>query len=150
MTQTVTVTRIIRCPVDEATDFVTDPHTLIPQVSAFSRCKFVESCDDGEMWDVFLNSGTIYLGGRVLIPPPQDGRLTWRSVRGTRHSFEARVEPHRSGTRLTLTLRYRLAGYVIAQISELIGRGLASRNLEAAAEEIRHHLEFETDRPKRR
>ncbi|OBJ53119.1 SRPBCC family protein [Mycobacterium sp. 1423905.2] len=150
MTQTVTVSRVIRCPVDEASGFVTDPHKLIPEVSAFSRCKFVESCDDGELWDVFLNSGTIYLGGRVLVSPPGDGRMTWRSVRGTRHSFEARVEPHRRGSRLTLTLQYRLTGYVIARISELIGRGLATRNLEAAAEEIRHHLEFESDRSNRR
>lgn len=92
---------------------------------------------------MFLHSGTIYLGGRVLIAPPSDNRLRWRSVQGTQHSFEARIEPGDQGSRLTMTLNFSASGLAIARISELIGRGLVARNLEAAAEEIRHHLEFE-------
>ncbi|WP_264079397.1 hypothetical protein [Mycobacterium szulgai] len=42
-----------------------------------------------------------------------------------------------------MTLTFSATGLGIALISELIGRGLVGRNLEAAAEEIRHHLEFE-------
>jgi len=143
MTQTVRVSRHIRCAVDEVGAFVTDPPRLFPTVSTFSRCRFVESADDGELWDVYLTSGTIYLGGRVLIAPPDGWRLSWHSVRGTRHSFEALVEPDDGGSRLTMTLTFSATGLGIALISELIGRGLVGRNLEAAAEEIRHHLEFE-------
>ncbi|MCV6967208.1 hypothetical protein H7J50_25900 [Mycobacterium intermedium] len=128
---------------DTAGAFVTDPHELFPKVSTFSRCRPIESRRSGELWEVFLHSGTIYLGGRVLIAPPRDNRLQWRSVRGTRHSFEARVEPDDEGSRLTMTLNFSASGLGIARISELIGRGLVVRNLEAAAEEIRHHLEFE-------
>jgi Polyketide cyclase / dehydrase and lipid transport len=143
MAQTVTVSRHIRCPVDEASAFVTDPHSVLSKVSTFSRCRFIESHDDGELWDVYLDSGTVHLGGRVLITPPDDGRLQWRSVRGTRHSFTALVEPDGEGSRLTMCLRFSVSGFGIAFISELIGRGLVGRNLEAIAEEIRHHLEFE-------
>lgn len=143
MTQTVRVSRHIRRAADEAGAFVTDPPGLFPKLSTFSRCRFVESVDDGELWDVYLNSGTIYLGGRVLIAPPDGSRLSWCSVQGTRHSFEAVVEPDGDGCRLTMTLTFSATGWGIARLSELIGRGLVSRNLEAAAEEIRHHLEFE-------
>jgi hypothetical protein len=40
-------------------------------------------------------------------------------------------------------LKFSVTGYAIAGVSELIGRGLVARNLEAIAEEIRHQLEFE-------
>lgn len=143
MAQTIRVSRHVRCPLDKAGAFVTDPHALFPEVSTFSRCRLIEARRSGELWEVFLNSGTIYLGGRVLIAPPRDNRLRWRSVQGTRHSFEARVEPEDEGSRLTMTLNFSASGLGVARISELIGRGLVARNLEAAAEEIRHHLEFE-------
>lgn len=144
MTQTVTVSRRIRCPASQTGAFVTDPHELFPALSAFSRCRFIEACDDGEVWDVYMDSGSIYLGGRVLITADDGARLSWRSVRGTRHSFELRVEPDGRGSRLTMTLTFSASGFGIGRISELIGRGLVTRNLEAAAEEIRHHLEFES------
>lgn len=143
MTQTVTVSRHVRCPLKESSSFVTDPHRLIPQVSTFSRCRFVKSRADGELWDVYLDGGTIQLGGRVLIAPPRGSLLKWRSVQGTRHSFMALVEPEGDGSRLTLSLTFSTKGLGLARLSEWIGRGLVNRNLEAAAEEIRHHLEFE-------
>ena len=142
MTQKVTVSRHIRRPVDEISAFVTDPHKLFSKTSTLSRCRFIESCDDGELWDVYLDSGTVHLGGRVLITSPDDSRLHWQSVRGTRHTFDAVVEPDGQGSRFTMTLAFSVTGYGIAWISEMIGRGLVARNLEAIAEEIRHHLEF--------
>jgi hypothetical protein len=143
MAQTVTVSRQVRRPVDETSAFVTDPHKLLSQLSTLSRCRFIESGEDGELWDVFLDSGTVHLGGRVLIAPPDGNRLQWRSVRGTRHSFEALVEPEGESSRLTISLTFSVTGFGIAWISEMIGRGLVARNLEAIAEEVRHHLEFE-------
>ena len=143
MTQTVRVSRHIRRPVEDSGAFITDPHKLLSAVSTLSRCRFVESCDDGELWDIYLDSGTVHLGGRVLITPPDGSRLHWRSVRGTRQSFEALVEPDGEGTRLTMSLTFSVTGLGIAWISEMIGRGLVARNLEAITEEVRHHLEFE-------
>ena len=110
MSQTVTVSRHVRCPVDEASAFVTDPHKLLSNMSTLSRCRFIESTETGELWDVYVDSGTVHLGGRVLVTPPTDfqaSRLHWKSVRGTRHSFDARVEPDGDGTRLTLADRHK-------------------------------------------
>jgi hypothetical protein len=143
MTQKVTVSRHVRCPIEKSSAFVTDPHSLLSQMSTLSRCRFIESCDDGELWDIYVDSGTVHLGGRVLITPPDGSRLHWKSVRGTRQSFDALVEPDNDGTKLTMTLTFSVTGLGIAWISEMIGRGLVARNLEAIAEEIRHHLEFE-------
>jgi Polyketide cyclase / dehydrase and lipid transport len=143
MTQTVSVSRHIRCPADEASAVVTDPRSLLSKIETLSRCRFIESGDDGELWDVYLDSGTVHLGGRVLIASPDKNRLQWKSVRGTRHSFEALVEPDGEDRPLTMTLTFSITGLAIAWISEMIGRGLVTRNLEAIAEEIRHRLEFE-------
>lgn len=143
MTQTVTVARHIDCPLGVSGEFITDPRRMFPEVSTFSRCSFIKSRDDGELWDVYMNSGTIHLGGRVLITPPTGSLLKWRAVQGTRHSFSALVEPDGDGSLLTLTLTFSTTGLGLARLSEWLGRGLAARNLEAAAEEIRHHLEFE-------
>jgi hypothetical protein len=142
MTQTVSVSRHIRCPADEARAVVTDPRKLLSKIETLSRCRFVDSADGGELWDVYLDSGTVHLGGRVLITSAGD-RLQWKSVRGTRHSFEALVGPDGEGSRLTMTLTFSITGLAIAWISEMIGRGLVGRNLEAIAEEVRHRLEFE-------
>jgi hypothetical protein len=142
MTRKVMVSRHVRCPVDESSAFVTDPRSLLSQMSTLSPCRFIESRDDGELRDVYLDSGTVHLGGRVLITPPDGSGLHWQTVRGTRYSFDALVEPEGDGTRLTMTLTFSVTGG-IACISEMIGRGLVARNLEAIAEEIRQHLEFE-------
>jgi hypothetical protein len=142
MPQTVSVSSHIRHPVEDTGSFISDPHQLFAHVSTFGRCRFIEAHDDGELWDVYMDSGTIYLGGRVLITSGPNC-LSWRSVRGTRHSFTASVEKDGDRSRLTLSLTFSASGFAIAWISELIGRGLVARNLEAAAQEIRHHLEFE-------
>ena len=142
MTQTVSVSRHIRCPADEATAVVTDPRNLLSKIETLSRCRFVEDSDGGELWDIYLDSGAVHLGGRVLITS-EGNRLHWKSVRGTRHSFEALVEPDGEGSCLTMTLKFSITGLAIAWISEMIGRGLVARNLEAIAEEVRHRLEFE-------
>ncbi|OBK73987.1 hypothetical protein [Mycobacterium sp. 1274761.0] len=141
MTQTVSVTRRIRRNADDVSLFITDMHELVPKVSTFKRCQFISDTSDGELWDIFMQSGTIFLGGRILATT-QPRRLAWHSLRGTRHSFEALVEEDGDGSRLSLTLTYSLASLVTAWFIEFIGRGIASRTLEAAVEEIRHYLEY--------
>jgi Polyketide cyclase / dehydrase and lipid transport len=143
MTQTVSVTRKVKCPADEAGAFITDMHKLVSTVSGFKRCQFIGDGDDGQLWDVFMQSGTIYVGGRVLVTQADKRRLSWQSVSGTRHSFDARVDDDDSGSRVTLTMSFTLGGRGVGIFSELVGRGIVSRTLEAGAEEIRHHLEFE-------
>ncbi len=142
MTQTVTVDKHIRRPVEEVGAFVAEPRRFIPVLATVGRCEYLGDSGGDELWDVFLASGTLFVGGRVLVTPGSD-QLSWRSLRGTRHSFEARAEPDGRGSRFTATLRFSLTGLGIARLSELIGRGIVGRNLQAAAEELRHQLEFE-------
>lgn len=146
MTQTVTVRKLIRRPVEEVGAFIADAHRFVPLVTTVGRCEYVGSDDQdgqGQLWDVFLVSATLHLGGRVLVTP--DGRhgLRWRSLRGTRHSFEAHVDGDERTCRVTVSLTYSLTGLGIARLSELIGRGIVARNLQAATEQLRHQLEFE-------
>ena len=79
----------------------------------------------------------------MLVTPPDGNRLHWHTIRGTRALLDALVEPDGEGSCLKMTLKFSVTGYGIAWVSEMIGRGLVARNLEAIAEEIRHHLEFE-------
>jgi hypothetical protein len=65
MTQSVSVARRIRRPADDASAFITDMHKLVPAVSTFKRCEFICDSEDGQVWDVFMQSGTIYLGGLI-------------------------------------------------------------------------------------
>jgi hypothetical protein len=143
MAQTVTVSKHIRRPVDEVGAFVADPRRLIPVVTTVGRCEYIGDDDDDQIWDVFLVSGTLHLGGRVRVTRDGSRGLRWRSLRGTRHSFEARVDGDDQSCRVTVGLTFSLTGLGIARLSELIGRGIVARNLQAAAEELRHRLEFE-------
>jgi hypothetical protein len=146
MTQTVKVEMHVRRPAVEVGAFVADPHRFIPVLATVGRSKFIENTGDSadsELWDVFLVSGTIHVGGRVLVSRDGDDGLRWRSVRGTHHSFEASVDGDGQGARVTLALTFSLTGLGIARLSELIGRGIVGRNLQAATEELRHRLEFD-------
>jgi hypothetical protein len=143
MPQTVKVDTHVRRPADEVGAFVADPHRFVPVLATVGRCEFIGNTGDGELWDVFLVSGTIHLGGRVLVSQNGNHGLRWQSVRGTHHSFEASVDGDDQGARVTLRLTYSLTGLGIARLSELIGRGIVGRNLQAATEELRHRLEFD-------
>ncbi len=145
MTQTVTVSMRIRRPVREVGAFVADPHRLVPVMMTVGRSQYVDDDDEGQLWDVFLVSGTLHLGGRVLVTSAGNHGLQWRSLRGTRHSFTAHAEGDDQSSRVTVSLTFALAGLGIARLSEFIGRGIVDRNLHAALEELRHQLEFEED-----
>jgi hypothetical protein len=143
MTQTVTVDTHIRRPADQVGAFISDPHRFIPVLATVGRCEYIGDSSEDQLWDVFLVSATIHLGGRVLVSADKTDGLRWRSVRGTRHSFEASVDGDARASRVTFTLTYSLTGLGIARLSEFIGRGIVGRNLQAAAEELRHRLEFD-------
>lgn len=136
----------VRRPPDEVAAFVTDPHQVLPVVPGFARFAFVDkhsvgATTGGEEWDVFLEIGTLHVGGRVEVSRPSDHRLAWESDRGTRHRFALTVEPDGDASELVMELEYSLSGLLMARISELLAKGIVTRHLEAGLEEIRHHLE---------
>ena len=144
MSQRVVRSIRVRRPVDEVAAFVTDPHRVLPVVPGFARFAFVGSTDEGEEWDVFLEIGTLHVGGRVEVTRPSPSHLSWLSDRGTRHRFDLAVEPVTDDPRAALVrmeIEYALSGLLMARASELLARGIVARHLEAGLEEIRHHLE---------
>lgn len=145
MTQRVTRGINVRRPHEEVAAFATDPHRVLEVIPGFGRFQHVgpSSQEGTEEWDVFLEVGTLHVGGRVLVSRPSVHNLEWHSVRGTSHSFTMTVEPLGEHSRLTMTLTYTLPGLVTARIAELVARGITARHLEAALEQIRHLLEHE-------
>lgn len=144
--QTIRRDIVVRRPHEEVAAFVTDPHRLLEAIPGFARFKHLGPADDqmpgAEHWEVFLEIGTLHVGGRVLVLRPSRNRLEWRSDRGTRHSFEITVEPMGEHAVLTARMRYALPGLAMAWAAERIARGIVSRHLEAGLEELRHLLEY--------
>jgi carbon monoxide dehydrogenase subunit G len=141
---TVRVSRAInvRRSYSDVAAFVTDPHRVLDTIPGFARFAYIGEVEDGEEWDVFLEVGTLHVGGRVLVTWPSPNRLEWRSLRGTRQRLVMDVEPLGDHARLTMTLSYGLSGLVLSRISELLARGLVSRHVEAGLQQVRHHLEY--------
>jgi carbon monoxide dehydrogenase subunit G len=135
----------VRRPVDEVAAFVTDPHQVLPVVPGFARFAYVGAAGDGsEEWDVFLEIGTLHVGGRVEVSRPSPYHLAWRSGRGTRHRFDLAVEPvdgEPDAALVRMELEYALSGLLMARVSELLAKGIVARHLEAGLEEVRHRLE---------
>lgn len=144
MAQEVTRSITVRRPHEETARFVTDPHQVLEVIPGFARFQFVEPGPGRgeELWDVFLEVGTLHIGGRVIVTRPSRNRVEWRSQRGTRHSFAMNVEPLGEHSRVTMSLRFTFPGLVMARVTEVLGRGIATRHLEAGLEEIRHLLEY--------
>lgn len=134
----------VRRPHCEVARFVTDPHRFLPVMPGFGRFRYVEpGPEEGEeLWDVFLEVGTLHVGGRVVVSRPSANRLEWVSHRGARHSFSVNVEPVGEQARLTMTLEYHFDGFLTGRVTELLGRGIAVRHLEAGLQEVRHLLEY--------
>ena len=145
MTQRVTRSITVRRPHAEVAEFVTDPHRVLEVIPGFARFQHVgdASAPGQEEWDVFLQVGTLHVGGRVLVSRPSANRLEWESQRGTAHSFAMGVEPLGEHSRLSMSLAYTLSGFLFARVSELVARGITARHLDAGLEQIRHLLEHE-------
>lgn len=129
---------VVRRPPADVLRFITDPAELLPHMTGLGRFRHHE----GDQWDAFLDVGTIHVGGRIVIERGED-RIEWHSIRGTRHRFRLVVSPEGDDSRLDFTIAFHLAGLVLSRVAELVGRGIAQRHLEAGAQELRHHLEFE-------
>jgi hypothetical protein len=139
--------RVRRSP-QEVADLVTDPHRVLPVIPGFARFAYVGAAADEqtggtEEWDVFLEIGTLHVGGRVEVTRPSPHHLAWRSDRGTRHTFDLVVEPvdDPDAALVRMELAYTLSGLLMAKVSELVAKGIVARHLEAGLEEVRHHLE---------
>ncbi|KRF13935.1 hypothetical protein ASG90_14075 [Nocardioides sp. Soil797] len=137
MTTSVTESVVVRHPVAEVAALATDPERLLPMVDGIGRFDHVRDRE----YDVFIDVGTIHVGGRVAVATPDDRTLVWQSVRGTENGFRLHVTEHPDGALVTATLRIKLYGLVMARVSEFLARGIVSRHLIAGLEQLRHGIE---------
>ncbi len=149
MTTTTTATTIIDRPIAQVERFITDPRKCLPLMSGFGRFRFVEELPEKnhQEWDVFLQVGSLQVGGAVDVDLNRSRHLQWTSLRGTNHSFDLAVEPVNGQTLLTMQMTLSLRGLLMSKIAERLARNIMGRHLEAGVQELRHHLEWEQDRP---
>ena len=141
----VTPTRhvVVRRPAEQVAALATLPRVALPHMAGIGRFEQITDDEDGlGEWDVFLDIGTIHVGGRVVVSRPDDRSLSWVSVRGTSHAVDLRVHDHDQGARLELRLRVELTGFLTGRLTELVTAGLVGRHVEAGLQQLRHHLEF--------
>jgi carbon monoxide dehydrogenase subunit G len=141
----VTRSALVRRPVDEVAKVATDPDVVFPIMSGFGKFDLIAKTPDGSQeWDLYLNVGTIHVGGRVLVEPPSGPILVWRSRRGTRHNARMEVSPAEGGALMTLSVTVEFAGLLAGWLTSLLAQGILARHIEAGLEQLRHHIEFGT------
>lgn len=142
-----TVTRSVRIrrPVDAVARVATDPEQAFGLIVAFGKFDPVARTPDGSQeWDLFLDVGTIHVGGRVLVEPPSGAILEWRSYRGTRHNGRLEVSPVEGGALVTMSVTVEFAGLLAGWVTSLLAQGILARRMEAGLEQLRHHIEYGT------
>jgi carbon monoxide dehydrogenase subunit G len=144
MSRTVRRSITIRRPVDEVAAIATDPRVVLPIIGGLGR--FKELATDAEglgEWDLFIDIGSVHVGGRVVVERPEPRRLTWHAIRGTRHQLALNVDEDGDNARVTITMSLQLAGLVLGWVAETLARGIMARHLDAGLQQLRHHAEFE-------
>lgn len=136
---------LARRPVDEVAKVALDPDTVLPLIGVIGRFKPVATRPDGSReWDIYLKVGSIDVGGRVLVEPATESSLAWRSEQGTHHSAVIDVAPADGGTRITMSVSAEFAGRLTGPLTGVLAGGIMGRQIEAALQQLRHYLEYES------
>jgi uncharacterized membrane protein len=133
-------------PASEVVKVATDPLVVLPIIGGLGRFEQIDTDADGVgEWDLFLDVGSVHVGGRVVVERPDASRLTWHSVRGTHHQLELFVTDGEAPgeSTVTIAMSLQLAGFFTGRVAELLASGIMARHLEAGLQQLRHHLEFE-------
>ena len=145
MSTTVRRSIVVHRPASEVVKTATDPLVVLPIVGGLGRFEQIDTDADGfGEWDLFLDVGSVHVGGRVDVERASADRLVWKSVRGTRHQLELSVTdgPGPSESVVTIAMSLQLAGFLTGRITEFLAAGIMVRHLEAGLQQLRHHLEF--------
>jgi hypothetical protein len=134
----------IRRPVDRVAAIATDPNVVLPIIGGLGRFKQLDTDAQGlGEWDVFIDVGSIHVGGRVVVERPGPLQLRWHATRGTRHQLELTVFEHGEESEVAIVMSLQLAGFVLGRVAETLARGIMARHIEAGLQQLRHHVEFE-------
>lgn len=143
MSTTVHRSIVIRRPVDDVAAIATDPRVVLPIVGGLGRFKELNTDAQGMgEWDVFIDVGSVHVGGRVVVDRPGPRTLAWHAIRGTHHQLELTVAGRGSDSVVTIAMSLQLAGFVLGRVAELLARGIIARHLDAGLQQLRHHVEF--------
>ena len=144
MSTTVQQSIVVRRPVNEVAATATDPRVVLPIIGGLGRFRELNTDENGlGEWDVFIDIGSVHVGGRVVVDRPGPRTLTWHAIRGTHHQLELTVDEHGDHARVTIAMSLQLAGLVLGRIAETLARGIMARHLDAGLQQLRHHVEFE-------
>ena len=104
-----------------------------------------EPSGEGRYW-VLMQVGSIATGGEVEVTvDPDERRVAWQSVRGTRHSATMEVLDDGPGAcRIRLEVTFELVG-LFGPLVTRAARPIVVRNLVASLETARHLIEHELD-----
>ena len=144
MSTTIRRSITIRRPVDEVAAIATDPRVVLPIIGGLGR--FKELATDAEglgEWDLFIDIGSVHVGGRVVVERSEPRRLTWHAIRGTRHQLALNVDEEGDHARVSIAMNLQLAGLVLGWVAETLARGIMARHLDAGLQQLRHHVEFD-------
>ena len=133
-------------PTSGVVEVATDPRVVLPIVGGLGRFEQIDTDASGVgEWDLFLDVGSVHVGGRVVVERPDSSRLTWHSIRGTHHQLELIVTPGEAAGEsvVTIAMSLQLAGFFTGRVTELLAAGIMARHLEAGLQQLRHHLEFD-------
>ena len=144
MATTVTESVVVRRMVHEIAKSATDPDVVLPLMGGLGRFQHIDTHDDGtQHWDVFLDIGSLHVGGRVEVRSAGEHSLVWSSTRGTRHDARIDISAQGDDSVITMELTVEFAGAITGRVTELLSRGIVGRHLQAGLQQLRHHLEFE-------
>lgn len=130
-------------PVDTVTKVATTPEVVLPIMAGFGRFDLLSRHPDGSQeWDLYLNVGTIHVGGRVLVDPPTESAVAWRSCRGARHTARIEVAAADGGAVVTMSITVEFAGLLTGRLTGVLADPIVGRHIEAGLEQLRHHIEY--------
>jgi len=142
----VTRRALVRRPIAEVAKLATDADVVLPIIGGFGKFEFITENPDGSAeWDVYLDVGTIHIGGRVLVEPPTGSTLAWHSLRGTRHYAHIDVDPVDGGTVVTMTITAEFGSFIAGWLTGMLADGILGRHIEAGLQQLRHQIEYGTD-----
>lgn len=134
---------VVHRPLAEVAPVATDPLVVLPIVGGLGRFKQIDTDAEGlGEWDLFLDVGSVDVGGRVVVSRPDSSRLCWHATRGTRHQVELSAVDNDGDTALSIAMSLQLAGFIAGRIAEFLATGIMARHLDAGLQQLRHHLEF--------
>lgn len=129
---------------EEVAKVATDPNVVFPIIGGFGRFEFILSHGDGtQEWDLYLDVGTIHVGGRVLVEQPSDRVLIWHSLRGTHHHARIDVVATEEGAKVSMMIAVDIAGALLAGwVTTFLAEGILGRHIEAGLQQLRHRIEY--------